>query len=118
MNCWLYSDRSIPLLVRRGGCGINKKSAKPTLAPQTGRSLTRHVLKMHSEPWCVSDLPVRSYKGGFAIFYWCRVHPSSRGGDYIPQFIHTLSDLRCRTNSLSGHARLLLTGPLERFVDA
>jgi adenosylcobinamide-GDP ribazoletransferase len=26
--------------VRRGGCGINKKSAKPTLTPQTGWSLT------------------------------------------------------------------------------
>ena len=51
-----------PLLVRRGGCGINKKSAKPTLAPQTGRSLTDHVLKMHSETFCVSDLPVRSFK--------------------------------------------------------
>ena len=33
----------IPLLVRRGGCGINKKSAQPTLAPQTGWSLTSHV---------------------------------------------------------------------------
>jgi hypothetical protein len=30
----------IPLLVRRGGCGIKKISAKPTLAPQTGWSLT------------------------------------------------------------------------------
>src|SRR5262249_29212624 len=39
-----------------------KKSAKPTLAPQTGRSLTDHVLKMHSETFCVSDLPVRSFK--------------------------------------------------------
>src|SRR5262245_15500565 len=29
---------SIPLLVRRGGCGIKKISAKPTLAPQTGWS--------------------------------------------------------------------------------
>ena len=33
----------IPLLVRRGGCGIKKISAKPTLAPQTGWSLTSHV---------------------------------------------------------------------------
>jgi hypothetical protein len=30
----------IPLLVRRGGCGIKKISAKPTLMPQTGWSLT------------------------------------------------------------------------------
>src|SRR5215468_6691800 len=29
-----------PFLVRRGGCGIKKISAKPTLAPQTGWSLT------------------------------------------------------------------------------
>src|SRR5262252_8733964 len=33
----------IPLLVRSGGCGIKKISAKPTLAPQTGWSLTSHV---------------------------------------------------------------------------
>ena len=33
----------IPLLVRRGGCGIKKISAKPTLPPQTGWSLTRNV---------------------------------------------------------------------------
>jgi len=30
----------IPLLVRRGGCGIKAISAKPTLAPQPGWSLT------------------------------------------------------------------------------
>jgi hypothetical protein len=33
----------IPLLVRRGGCGIKKIAAKPTLAPQTGWSLTSQV---------------------------------------------------------------------------
>jgi len=33
----------IPLLVRRGGCSIKKISAEPTLAPQTGWSLTSHV---------------------------------------------------------------------------
>src|SRR5262245_46867254 len=32
----------IPFLVRRGGCGIKKISAKPTLMPQTGWSLTPH----------------------------------------------------------------------------
>jgi len=32
-----------PLLVRRGGCGIKKKTAKPTKAPQAGWSLkTKH----------------------------------------------------------------------------
>ena len=33
----------IPLLVRRGVCGIKKISAKPTLAPQTGWSLMSQV---------------------------------------------------------------------------
>ena len=47
----------IPLLVRRGGCGIRKISAKPTLMPQTGWSLTNYV---------VTDHPVRSFKGRFA----------------------------------------------------
>jgi hypothetical protein len=32
-----------PLLVRRGGCGIKEISAQPTLAPQTGWSLTSHI---------------------------------------------------------------------------
>ena len=32
-----------PLLVRRGGCGIKKILAKPTLAPQTGWLLTTHI---------------------------------------------------------------------------
>jgi hypothetical protein len=32
-----------PLLLRRGGYGINKISAKPTLVPQTGWLLTSHV---------------------------------------------------------------------------
>jgi hypothetical protein len=52
---------AFPLLVRRGGCGIKKISAKPTLAPQTGWSLKSHVFG-------VSDHPVRSNKGGFAAF--------------------------------------------------
>jgi hypothetical protein len=39
-----------------------KKSAKPTLEPQTGWSLT--------EAGCVSDHPVRSIKGGFAAFFF------------------------------------------------
>jgi len=30
------SEVAIPLLVRRGGCGIKKISAKPSSAPQTG----------------------------------------------------------------------------------
>jgi len=36
-------ELDIPLLVRRGGCGIKKTSAKPTLVPQTGWSFTSHV---------------------------------------------------------------------------
>jgi len=39
----LFGSQPHPLLVRRGGCGIKKISAKPTLAPQTGWSLTSHV---------------------------------------------------------------------------
>jgi hypothetical protein len=39
----------------------------------------------------VSDHPVRSIKGGFAAFSLCRVHPSSRGGEYAlsDEFIHS-----------------------------
>src|SRR5262245_41600683 len=37
------SVRLLPSSVRRGGCGINKKSAKPTLTPQTGWSLTSQI---------------------------------------------------------------------------
>src|SRR5262245_53175642 len=35
-----WTSQGIPLLTRRGGCGIRKISAKPTSAPQTGWSLT------------------------------------------------------------------------------
>ena len=45
---------------RRGGCGINKKLAKPTEAPQTGWSLTHHVSSTHSETFRVSDHPARA----------------------------------------------------------
>jgi len=65
----IRNQNCIPLLVRRGGCGIKKISAKPTLAPQTGWSLTPKC-------WLVSDHPGR-----------CRGHPSSPGGEYpSPQF--------------------------------
>src|SRR5262249_37755366 len=44
VNDWsVVWARNIPLLVRRGGCGIKKISAKPTLAPQTGWSLISNV---------------------------------------------------------------------------
>src|SRR5262245_6048177 len=66
--------RHIPLLVRRGGCGIKKILAQPTLAPQTGWSLTSQVPR---------ERPPRPLQqGGFAAFSLCRVHHSSRGGDY------------------------------------
>src|SRR5262245_559231 len=42
--------RGIPLLVRRGGCGIKKISAKPTLAPQTGWSLTSQYSGVRDHP--------------------------------------------------------------------
>jgi hypothetical protein len=36
-------SRVFPSSLRRGGCGINEKPAKPSLAPQTGWSLTSHL---------------------------------------------------------------------------
>src|SRR5262249_42898428 len=48
------------------------------------------------------DHPVRSIKGGFAAFALCRVHPSSRGGDYSPSsnwLSLPVYDLRCRRPS-------------------
>src|SRR5215831_7839101 len=84
-----------PLLVRRGGCGIKKILAKPTLAPQTGWSLTRYTPG-------VTDHPVRSNKGGFAAFSLCRVHPSSRGGTTLAAlclFVFVVQN-RVRRNAL------------------
>src|ERR1051326_1989380 len=52
--------RANPLLVRRGACGIKKISAKPTLEPQSGWSLTNHVSKCILQTCAVSDHPVRS----------------------------------------------------------
>ena len=51
--------------MRRGGCGIKKISAKPTLAPQTGWSLT-------SQSSGVSDHPGR-----------CRGPPPHEEGDCL-----------------------------------
>src|SRR5262249_42103978 len=45
-----FSRRQIPLLVRRGGCGIKKFSAMPSLAPQTGWSLTPYVSLQRERP--------------------------------------------------------------------
>src|SRR4030095_15060685 len=38
-----FSNSLSPLLVRRGGCGIKKTSAKPPVTPQTGCWVTIHV---------------------------------------------------------------------------
>src|SRR5262249_18131403 len=57
------SFQFIPLLVRRGGCGIKKISAKPTIAAADG-------VVAQTDTWLVSDHPGR-----------CRGHHSSRGGD-------------------------------------
>src|SRR5262245_4217996 len=46
-----------PLLVRRGSCGIKKILAKPTLAPQTGWSLTRNVSVRATTPAAVAATP-------------------------------------------------------------
>ena len=54
LNGWV---KSIPLLVRRGGCTINKNAAKPPYSAQTGWSLANH-----SETWLESDHPGRSRK--------------------------------------------------------
>jgi len=51
----------IPLLTRRGGCGIKKISAKPTLSAADG-------VVAHEQRLGVNDHPVRSIKGGFAAF--------------------------------------------------
>src|SRR5262245_20201927 len=48
---------AIPLLVRRGGCGIKKISAKPTLAPQTGWSLTPERDSSATTPAAVAATP-------------------------------------------------------------
>src|SRR6266436_8838339 len=69
MNQQTVGCGRIPLLVRRGGCGFNKKAAKPPKRPQTGWSLTSHDSRTHSATWFVSDHPVRSIKGGFAPFF-------------------------------------------------
>jgi hypothetical protein len=62
-------SQRIPLLVRSGGCGVKKISAKPTLAPQTGWSLTQHIEEnAFSETDLVSDHAGRSSRGGFAAF--------------------------------------------------
>src|SRR5262249_16725726 len=69
-----FSRRQIPLLARRGIYGIKKFSAKPSLAPQTGWSLTPSL-----QGFGATDHPVRSKYGRFAAFSYCRLHPSSRG---------------------------------------
>jgi hypothetical protein len=55
---------AIPLLMRRGGCGIKKISAKPHLSAADG-------VVAHTDTWLVSDHPGR-----------CRGLPSSRGKEY------------------------------------
>src|SRR5262245_45991522 len=84
-----------PLLVRRGGCGIKKILAQPTLAPQTGWSLTRHIPGVSDEfSWWLRPIglartppSVRSKKEASRQHSSCRGHPSSRGGEYAGQKI-------------------------------
>jgi hypothetical protein len=62
-----------PLLVRRGGCGIKKILAQPTLAPQTGWSLTSYIPR-------VSDHPVRSNKEASRHFLYVASTPPHEEG--------------------------------------
>src|SRR5206468_9092760 len=78
-----------PLLVRRGGCGIKRKSAKPSLAPQTGWWLTSCVERAHSETWLVVHHPV---------------HPSSRGGECTRDRLFVQSRLEWENSPVEGHS--------------
>src|SRR5262249_60295335 len=60
-------------LVRRGGCASKKKSRSHLKRRRRGGRSQLNA--------SVSDHPVRSRCGCFAIFSWGRGHPSSRGGD-------------------------------------
>jgi hypothetical protein len=46
-----------PSSVRRGGCGIKKISAKPTLAPQTGWSVTPNCYLLATTPAAIAATP-------------------------------------------------------------
>src|SRR6266850_8128042 len=78
--CWAGA---FPSLQRRGGCGINKKSAKPTERRRRGgRSHT--MFRTHSEMGLVSDHPVRAFSNGI-IFLMARPPLLCKEGNVLSQ---------------------------------
>src|SRR5215831_17684328 len=83
------SDRS-PLLVRRGRLRHQENFGEAHLSAADG--VVAHKSKFRCErrlflmaaPYraCAGSAPRPLQQGGFAAFSLCRVHPSSRGGDY------------------------------------
>src|SRR5262245_48620072 len=73
MNCW---DMDIPLLVRRGGCGIKKISEKQTLAPQTEWSLSSSLSVCATLPTAPSKVASRHF------LYVAPTPPHEEGNKY------------------------------------
>ena len=81
MDCFVAGQSGrIPLLVRRGGCGINKKSRSHRSAAD-GWSLTRKCFKTHSEPSLASGRPVRAFSER-DYFFDGAATPPLQGGEY------------------------------------
>ena len=105
-----------PLLVRRGGCALNKNVAELPYSAQTGWSLTNHVPGVHSETWLESDHPGRSKKEASQHFFDLAATPPREGlarrGLCLPaacrlacQFRHffTAPNLRAAIDNLLAH---------------
>src|SRR3989442_8482029 len=60
MNYQTVQCGRIPLLVRRGGCGINKK-ARSHRSAADGVVAHKSHFRMRFERWCLSDHPVRAF---------------------------------------------------------
>src|SRR2546427_2309710 len=101
MNWPACSNRRYSPPREEGWLRDQSKVAKPPYSAQTGWSLTNSVSECVLERWLVSDHPVRSIKGGFAASSWCRVHPSSRGGEcaHTERFVISSDVLSSRTGS-------------------
>src|SRR5882762_4451170 len=81
MNWPACSNRRYSPPHEEGWLRHQQNFAKPTLAPQTGWSLTSHCSRMHSAIWFVSDHSVRSIKGGFAPFLDVAATPPHEEGN-------------------------------------
>jgi len=79
-----FIEKFIPLLERRGGCGIKKISAKPPYPPQTGWSLTSNC-RCERPP---SLRPIRRLR---AIFLSGRIHPSHEEGNALHSIFHQIA---------------------------